>query len=100
MSVTTSQSPDKTQVTIKISGRFDFSLVQEFRNAYRDKNPGAEYTVDLADTNYLDSSALGMLIHLWKFANQDKTRIRIINSNPDIKKIFDITHFNRNFTIL
>ena len=100
MTVTTSLSPDKSQVTIKISGRFDFSLVQDFRNAYRDKDPGANFTVDLANTNYLDSSALGMLIHLWKFAGQDKTRVKIINSNPDIKKVFDITHFNRNFTIL
>lgn len=100
MSIMTSTSADQKEVTIYVQGRFDFSLVQDFRNAYSDKDPHAIYTIDLAKTDYLDSSALGMLIHLWKFTGENKNNVRIINSNEEIRKIFDITHFDKNFTIV
>ena len=95
----TTQSPDKQETTIKVSGRFDYDIVQDFRKAYTDKDPNNQFIVDLSETNYLDSSALGMLIHLWKFTGQDRNKIQIINCNAEIKKIFDITHFERNFII-
>lgn len=100
MSIVTQISEDKKTITIRVRGRFDFNLVQDFRNAYRLLDqPKGNYIVDLADTDYMDSSALGMLLHLWKFAGGPDSRIQIINCRPGVRKIFEITHFDRKFTI-
>ena len=37
MSVTTRVDAEKKRVVINISGKFDFSLHQQFREAYRDR---------------------------------------------------------------
>lgn len=100
MNVTSDISDDKNTITIRVRGRFDFNLVQDFRNAYRilDK-PNANYIIDLAETDYMDSSALGMLLHLWKFAGGAQSRIQIVNCRPGVRKIFEITHFDKKFKI-
>ena len=64
MSLSTTVSPDGSTVTIAISGRFDFGIHREFRNAYEKaevKSANPKYVVDLGGTEYMDSSALGML---------------------------------------
>jgi anti-anti-sigma factor len=53
--------------TIALSGRFDFSAHQAFREACAaalDAAQIGELKVDLAGVDYLDSSALGMLLLL------------------------------------
>ncbi len=97
----TSQFNDKDNlVTIRVKGRFDFNVVQDFRHAYSDLNkPAANYVVDLGEADYMDSSALGMLLHLWKFAGGEKAKIRLTRCNPGIKKVLEITHFGQKFKI-
>ncbi|MEL6184454.1 MAG: STAS domain-containing protein, partial [Myxococcota bacterium] len=50
------------EVTIAISGRFDFNAHREFREAVKAVSDGARCVVDLEKATYLDSSALGMLL--------------------------------------
>lgn len=87
-------------VTIKIDGKFNFNLHRDFREAYKDTAGNkTSYVVDLAGTDYLDSSALGMLLLLREHAGGDEAKIQIINSSDEIRKIFDISNFNRLFDI-
>ena len=66
MAVETDFSQDGKKLTIKIKGRFDFGKHQEFRDAYeRQSRRPDSVVVDLKDTTYLDSSALGMLCLLY-----------------------------------
>jgi len=63
MSIQASMSTDSQVLTISVNGRFDFSAHQDFRNAYeRGGLTPRQYVVDLQDTDYIDSSALGMLL--------------------------------------
>ncbi len=100
MSFTTDYSNASHELKINIEGRFDFSAHQEFRNCYESLNdkPGA-YCLDMASATYLDSSALGMLLLLRDHAGGDKANIRIVNCNPDVKKILTISNFQQLFTI-
>lgn len=100
MAITSTVSPDGNQVTIYIQGRFDFSAHQEFRNAY-EKLPKipSQYRVDLQGTNYLDSSALGMLLLLRDFAGGEQAHIQVLNASPDVKKILLISNFEQLFDI-
>jgi len=97
MSVSASESGDT--VTISVSGRFDFSAHQEFINAYRDVPKGEKaFVVDLASTDYMDSSAMGMLLQLREHGDKS-TKIRLINVNPNIMEILKIANFDKLFDV-
>lgn len=99
MTVTSELSPDRQQLTIFIEGRFDFGAHQEFRAAYQDRPGNLNYVVDLRGIQYLDSSALGMLLLLRDHAGGDSARVRLINCTPDVIKILTISNFSRLFQL-
>ncbi|MBU2863161.1 STAS domain-containing protein [Reinekea forsetii] len=95
----TATTTDST-ITIKVSGRFDFSSHQEFRQIYETVSDDIKsYTVDMAEATYLDSSALGMLLLMRDHAGGDNSQIDIINCNDDVKKILTISNFGQLFNI-
>jgi HptB-dependent secretion and biofilm anti anti-sigma factor len=97
MAVTAETSGNDT--IIKISGRFDFNVHQEFRSAYESAAPGTQFIVDMKATDYIDSSALGMLLLLREQAGGDKSNVKLINLNDEIKKILTISNFQAMFAI-
>ncbi|MFO1259027.1 MAG: STAS domain-containing protein [Gammaproteobacteria bacterium] len=100
MTITSQASTDGEELTISVSGRFDFSSLQIFRNAYENvENLPKKYIVDLKDSDYLDSSALGMLLALRDFAGGDTANIKITNCNQDVKKILLITKLDELFDV-
>ncbi|WP_166364102.1 STAS domain-containing protein [Pseudomonas akapageensis] len=99
MAVVTDVSPDG-RLTIAIKGRFDFGKHQEFRSAY--ERPGQKpesITIDLKETTYIDSSALGMLLLMRDHAGGENADIRVINSSSDVRKILAISNFDQLFDI-
>lgn len=100
MTITSSTAQDGKELNIRVQGRFDFSALQQFRNSYEKINPKPKsYLIDLKDSDYLDSSALGMLLALRDYAGGDAADIRIQNANPDIKKILVITKLDELFKV-
>ncbi len=102
MALSTEVSGDGRTVKINITGRFDFGIHREFRNAYEKAEvtaPNPRYIVDLGGTDYMDSSALGMLLLLREHAGGDKSDVSIINCRQVIKEILDIANFDKLFTI-
>ncbi|VAW85620.1 Anti-sigma B factor antagonist RsbV [hydrothermal vent metagenome] len=102
MSISTAVSASGDTVTITISGRFDFSIHRDFRLAYEDAKSTSEkpsFVVDLSGTDYMDSSALGMLLLLREHAGGDESNIKISNCRPVIKEILDIANFDKLFAI-
>jgi len=100
MVIKSSVSSDGRELTISVEGRFDFNSSELFRNAYKDcQYQPKHYVIDLARSDYLDSSALGMLLALRDHAKGDGSDIRIVNCPADIKKIFSITKLDGLFTI-
>ncbi|TQV86711.1 STAS domain-containing protein [Aliikangiella coralliicola] len=100
MSVGSNLSADGKVLTITINGRFDFSAHQAFRDSYEKLTPTpSEIIVDMVDTTYLDSSALGMLLLLRDHAGGDTANITLKNCNEDIRKILTISNFEQLFKI-
>jgi len=99
MSVTSERSSDGQQLTINIKGRFDFSTHQDFRAAYENVAEAKRYVVDLKETHYLDSSALGMLLLLRDHAGGERADVRLVNCSPDVVKILAISNFSKLFQI-
>jgi len=87
-------------LTISISGRFDFGIHQDFRNATEQASSGVSViVVDMGRVDYLDSSALGMLLVLRDKVGESKSAIRIKSAKPDVRKILEIANFDKLFTL-
>ena len=99
MAINIEKSENGKQVTIKIDGRFDFSLHKDFRESYKDADEGQAYVVDMSGADYMDSSALGMLLLLREHAGNDNANIKITGCQPAIKQIFSISNFDKLFDI-
>jgi anti-anti-sigma factor len=100
MAVSTAVSDSGEMITISVDGKFDFQLYDEFRACYADtESAGKRYVVDLSGTEYLDSSALGMLLLLREHAGGDASKIDITDASDDVKKILDVANFGKLFNI-
>ena len=100
MTVSVNVSDDGKTASIKINGKFDFSLHNQFRKSYKDLNlSGGDYIVDLGDTDYLDSSALGMLLLLKEHAESQSSSVRLSNFSDEIREVLTIASFDKLFTI-
>lgn len=100
MSISINVSDDNKSATIKINGRFDFSLHNDFRKSYKDVSLSSGlYAVDLSGTEYLDSSALGMLLLLKEHAESQGCSVRLLGFNDEIKEILTIASFDKIFTL-
>ena len=100
MGIQSQVSSDGGEVCIQIQGQFDFSYHQDFRRSYESLTEKPQkYIVDLNETTYLDSSALGMLLLLRDYAGGSDSAVEIINCSNDVKKILSISNFDQLFTI-
>ena len=70
------------KATLSLSGRFDFTAHKEFRQ-YADRtvqnNEITGVEVDLSGVEYLDSSALGMLLLLKEKAEKSQQSVSLVN---------------------
>jgi len=92
-------SREGNTVTIHISGHFGFPAYRSFRDAYMPNPAGTQYVIDLHATEYMDSSALGMLLVLREHAGGERAGIRIERARPEVRQILQTAHFERLFTI-
>ena len=102
---TISVNRGESEITIVVKGRFNFEAHSHFRAAYQSENispgPGSKRVVlDLAATDYIDSSALGMLLLLREEAGGNDADIQIINARPEIRKILETANFQRLFKLV
>lgn len=86
-------------LTIGIGERFDYTKVQFFRQAY-DQLPETvkHVTINLGMTAYVDSSALGMLLTMYKTLHDKQVTINLHNCQPAVLKVFNIARFDKMFS--
>lgn len=86
-------------VTLRVVGRFDFSMNAEFRKAYEAYPSGTSFVVDFGRTEYLDSSALGMLLLLRRHAGDTPSAVRLVNASPTTTRVLAIAKFDQLFRV-
>jgi len=100
MTIQSKMSSDNKQLIIAIDDRFDFSLHQQFRDAYcQSTTPDVTYILDLSKTEYMDSSALGMILLLKDHVQLHAGQLIISKPNDTVNKILEIAQFHRLMTI-
>lgn len=93
-------SDDGKKITIAIDERFDFSIHQEFRDTYIESDStDSEFVLDLSNTTYMDSSALGMILLLKDHVEKSSGTLKIFKPNDSVNKVLEIAQFHRLMTI-
>ncbi len=96
MTVNSRFSSDEKQFIISIEERFDFSLHQQFRDTYNDvTNKDVTFILDLSKTEYMDSSALGMILLLKDHVQACAGQLIISKPSDSVRKILEIAQFQR-----
>ncbi len=99
MSITCNLSDDHKTVTIRVAGRFDFSTHQDFVQSYKGFPKGEKsYVIDLVRAEYMDSSAMGMLLQLREYGRPGKNLV-LVNGNEAVGAVLRIANFDKLFTI-
>ncbi len=97
--MTVEYSIDNGTLSVKVAGRFDFSVHQDFRKMSTESVSLNKINIDLSRVDYIDSSALGMLLILRDKVGERKEAITLINARPEILKILKISNFDRLFAL-
>jgi anti-anti-sigma factor len=87
---------------IHLEGRFDFNAQRQFRAAYDAAlNDGAVRTleIDLGGVEYLDSSALGMLLLLKERASGARKELALANCHGAVLQVLEVANFHKLFTM-
>ena len=93
-------SVNSSCTTLYISGSFAFHLQSEFRSAYEQNSKDSKLVqIDLYDTEYMDSSGLGMLLVMKKYLDNAGKTYEIIRSRGQTLDLLKMTHFNQYFSI-
>jgi anti-anti-sigma factor len=91
-----------SKAVIKLNGRFDFNTHRDFRGAYEPLIADAGIkvvTVDFAGVDYLDSSALGMLLMLRDKMGGANKEVGLAGVRGNVKQVLDIANFGKLFQI-
>ncbi|MFR1324574.1 MULTISPECIES: STAS domain-containing protein [Ezakiella] len=91
----------KKDGTIYIDGELDIFNAQDVRVRVLDEyeKSKSDIVLDFSHVSFMDSTGLGVLISIQKVLNDDGYKLRIVNVDPKIKKIFVITELEEVFDI-
>ncbi|MDP1527266.1 MAG: STAS domain-containing protein [Rhodocyclaceae bacterium] len=98
----TSISNRDGNTVVVLNGRFDFNAHREFRETVDQavKETAAKIHVDLGGVDYLDSSALGMLLMLRDKAKGAGKEVLLANARGAVKQVIEIANFGKLFPLI
>lgn len=101
MQIQTTIREDRGLVTL--TGSFDFNAHKDFRRAcdsMLDEPSVRAIELNLARVEYLDSSAVGMLLILRDRAEEKGKQIILSGSTGTVRQVLEIANFGKLFTVL
>lgn len=90
------------QASIRLPERFDFGYHKQFNNAYEpflEDRTLRELDLDFSQVQYLDSSALGMLVLLAKKFSGKGVCLNIVGARGTALDIIQMANLSKLFTI-
>lgn len=88
--------------TLGLQGRFDFNSHRDFREATErllQDHKVTSLNVDLGQVEYLDSSALGMLLMLRDKIKVSNRQVALVNCRGPVKQVLEIANFSKLFEV-
>ncbi len=91
-----------SRAVLNLNGRFDFHSHRDFRSAYENVMEGTEVRdieINFRQVDYLDSSALGMLLLLREKAEVAGKNVALVGLQGMVKQVLEIANFGKLFTV-
>jgi anti-sigma B factor antagonist len=97
----TQEPIDDERHVVAVAGEIDLFTAPELKSALGEAVDAgrSRIVVDLTETTFLDSTALGVLIGAVKRLRSRDGALTIANTDPNIAKTFEITGLDQIFTI-
>lgn len=97
--ITEQEGPGAPVVTV--AGEIDVATAPTLRDRLQARVVGGDATivVDLLEVNFLDSTALGVLVGALKRCREAGGELRLVIAEPRILKVFEITGLTEVFPI-
>src|SRR4051794_10970005 len=98
MSIRSTREGDR--VVISIEGQLIAGNRQQLKEAVLPEiDRGARhFVIDFADTGYIDSAGLGVLVSLSKRIRESDGTLRLANLNEDLRTLFELTKLDTLFS--
>jgi anti-anti-sigma factor len=92
---------DKKNTTIALRGRFDFQAHQEFRRTVEGllRAGRSSLTLDMSQLNFIDSSALGMLLLARESCEKAGGEVVLDKPQEYVDKVLRLCHFDLLFQV-
>jgi anti-anti-sigma factor len=87
---------------LELRGRFDFTSHRSFKQAYEGvfASDGVnELVIDMQAVDYLDSSALGMLLLLRDKCKAAAKPVSLVNCGGTVRDVLRVANFDKLFTV-
>lgn len=99
MSFQVSQNGDVT--LIEVEGQLIVGNRQELKQQVLEQLEGGDlkFVIDFANTGYIDSSGLGVLVSLSKKIREQGGELRLSSLNDDLRTLFELTKLDTLFKI-
>ena len=98
MRVTAEKSENGEEATVSVEG-FDYRVYDSFKSTYSSLPENSkQINVDLSETDYMDSSALGMLLMLREHVGR-AVKIMLVHPRPEVMRVLTIANFDKLFSI-
>ena len=98
MRILKARSSNNKELVLSLPEKFDFHLHGEFKQAYEEANV-KELILDMNKTQFMDSSALGMLLQLKEYSEKTNSNVSIRNASKNVMQIMEIAHFDKLFKV-
>ena len=87
-------------VVVDVEGQLIVGNRQELKQKVLDELERGEkkFLIDFAQTGYIDSSGLGVLVSLSKKIREQGGELRLANLNDDLKTLFELTKLDTLFS--
>ena len=99
MSLTIHHDTEQDCLTLQLGERFDFTVHRDFHDACLGGRAARSYVIDLGEVNRMDSSALGMLLLLREHAGGERSEIRIVNADSELRGTLRVAGFDKLFVL-
>ena len=88
-------------VVVDVEGQLIVGNRQELKQKVLDELEAGErkFLIDFANTGYIDSSGLGVLVSLSKKIREQGGELRLANLNEDLRTLFELTKLDTLFNI-
>lgn len=92
--------PSPTALHLQMRGEFDISNKDRLSAILLPGESADDVIIDMADTTYIDSSALHCLIHLkQQMMKRGRGTVQLVGVRPGIRRMFTITQLDALFEI-